>query len=117
MREHVVCPKCKTPIIKIYEICEAWEYWTQDEEGHLEPGPNEAIVKDTIRVEGECLNEDCGYTWRIRKAANITELPNWPDDEYEDTVSNAETNKVDEEVPIATDGDQNESFHSISNRG
>jgi len=99
MREHVVCPKCKTSVIKIYEVSEAW---TQDEEGHLEPGPDEAIVKDTIRVEGACLNESCGYTWRIRKASNITELPNWPEEEYVDQI--AEPANQDGEAVITSVG-------------
>jgi len=86
-RDYVVCPRCKTMEIKLYEVFEAIDYWEQDKDGNLLPGPNTSEIGAVLRVEGECLDQECKYRWRVRGVNNITELPNWEENTKDPVTS------------------------------
>lgn len=94
IRDKVICPdpKCKSPEIRIFEVSEILEYWTQDASGKLEPMPEDEKLEygNILRVEAHCSK--CGKIWTVRGVSNITELPNWKqNEELVDTAPAAAT--------------------------
>lgn len=69
MKTPIVCPKCKSKRLNIFELAEGAFYnWTFDKNGDFGVGYM-GNISGTSKYCGECL--DCKYIWKIKKKINL----------------------------------------------